>query len=122
MESITNGIQTANEWFALIPVEIWSIFSGLILSLFFTQFVKRVLPIDEWCKARNSEGLYRFTIRLIAFGTGFVATFYTWPGETFRLFVALSVGFATPTFYLVGTKIAYKVWARLEDRLTGNKK
>jgi hypothetical protein len=121
MEMIDNIIQTAVGWFAIIPVQVWSILLGLVLSLLLTQFVKRVFPIAEWCNARKSERVYRLVLRSIAFFSASIATFATWPaGSAFRIYVAIAVGLATPIFYQVGTAIAYRVWANLEARLSGD--
>lgn len=121
METITSWIEAVVGWFEIIPLRVWSILIGLFLSLFLTQFAKRVLPIGEWCKVRESETIYRLALRSFAFGVAFAATFSTWPADSaFRIYVALGVGLATPLFYQAATAIGYRLWSRLEDRLSGD--
>ena len=120
METITSTIETVVGWFEIIPLKLWSIILGLMLSLLFTQFVKRILPISQWCKAEKSERIYRLILRLIAFFVAFIATYATWPADPFRVFIAISVGLASPVFYLVGTSIAYQIWFDLERKLSGH--
>lgn len=121
METIDNIILTAAGWFAVVPVQVWSILLGLVLSLLLTQFVKQVFPISEWCNVRENERIYRLALRSFAFVSASIATFATWPAESpFRIYVALAVGLATPLFYQVGTAIAYRVWSNLEARLSGD--
>ncbi len=122
METIDNIVQTAVGWFAIVPVQVWSILLGLVLSLLLTQFVKRALPIEVWCNAdRHGERVYRLAIQAIAFISATVATFATWPAESaFRIYVALSVGLATPMFYFVAVRVARRVWSNVEARLSGN--
>lgn len=122
METLDNIIQTAVGWFAIVPVQVWSIALGLVLSLLLTQFVKRALPIEVWLNAdRHGERAYRLAIQAIAFVSATVATFATWPvGSPFRVWVALAVGLATPMFYFVAVRVARRVWSDVEARLSGN--
>lgn len=121
METIDNIIQTAVGWFAIVPVQVWSITLGLVLSLLLTQFVKQVLPISEWCNARENERVYRLALRSFSFAAASIATFATWPeGSPFRIYVALSVGLATPMFYFVAVRVARRLWSNVEARLSGN--
>lgn len=121
METITSWITAIVGWFEIIPLRVWSIVMGLMISLLLTQFVKQVLPIGEWCKVRESERVYRLALRSFAFAVAFVATFSTWPADdVFRVYVAMGVGLATPVFYKVATSIAYRVWSKLEAKLSGD--
>lgn len=121
METITSWIEAVVGWFEIIPIRVWSIVIGLMVSLLLTQFVKSVFPIGLWCKVRQGETVYRTVLRSFAFFVAFAATFATWPSDdAFRIYVALGVGLATPVFYKVATSVAYRVWSNLEDRLSGD--
>jgi RsiW-degrading membrane proteinase PrsW (M82 family) len=121
METADNYFQTGMNWIDRMPIEFWAVVLGLVLSLLLTQFLKRMLPIEIWTDAKHSERNYRLTIQAIAFFSGAITTFVAWPTPgAFRILVAIAVGLATPIFYFVAVRVARKIWANVEARLSGN--
>jgi hypothetical protein len=88
-----------------------SVLLGLAVSIFGTQYVKKL-------EAFPSETRW---IRALALPLGFFPTFFTWPDHTLnavRFFVAIAVGLSAPIVYQGVIALVRRKWPEYAEKFS----
>lgn len=87
---------------------------GYIISIGLTQWVK-MLP---WTSSN------KWVIRLTALPIGFITTFFLWPSDlphmAVRIAMSLAVGVSSPWIYQIVTRVVFKFWPHIENKISAN--
>lgn len=120
IETIGNWFTALMEWASAMPPQGWAVLLGILLGGAVTQWVKRTFPLSVMFPGLAKQWQVSI-IRILAFCSGFIATYILWPDDEYELWASLIVGFATPTVYRVLSYFIFKKWPGMEDRWSGTK-
>ena len=109
-------LQSAITLFQSIPIQGYAVICGLLVALLGTQWLKKTFPVYVLMGTDRNKFIYIYIIRFVSFILGFLPTYFIWPADTLRVWMALVVGFGAPSIYKLVVFFAYKYFPSLEEK------
>lgn len=114
---LSGMVQSAIELFQSIPIHGYAVACGLLVALLGTQWLKKTFPLYVIMGTDRNKFIYIYVIRFTSLVLGFLPTYFIWPADDpLRVWVALIVGFGTPSIYKLVVFFAYKYFPSLEEK------